>query len=226
MPEDFNLKRKGSHYVRTGPARTKKRSDGASFWMIPATCGETEVKKMHMSGKLGVSVTEPQVCCCDCLMCACACDVLKILSLSLQVVNGCGLVPYRTDYYASIPFFFTVPHTCFQAALVLATGIDLRGLGIEWVDPTSASVERRNFQELNTMLRESSGFGQLFVLCKLRPELSSDREVFRLEAGIYVIHTYWYEVCYKIYASLILNSLGVCQVHPMLADCRCGTTGE
>lgn len=44
--------------------RKKKRSDGASFWKIPAVCGETRARKMHMSGKLGKSATEPQVSIC------------------------------------------------------------------------------------------------------------------------------------------------------------------
>lgn len=115
--------------------------------------------------------------------------------LCVQVMNRYKLVPYRTDYYVSIPCFLAVQHTCAQAALVVATGIDLLGLGIEWVDPQTTANGRMNFQEMNQVLQQSRGLGKLFVLSKLSPELLSDREVFRLDAGIYIIHTYWYSVC-------------------------------
>lgn len=115
--------------------------------------------------------------------------------LCLQIRNSSNLVPYRTDYYVSIPLFFAVPHTCSQAAIVLATGVDLRGLGIQWVDPEKNTKTRTNFCEMNQMLQQSCSLGKLFVMSKLASELSSNREVFRLEAGIYIIHTFWYEVC-------------------------------
>jgi len=150
---------------------TQKRTGSDWTKAIPTTCGDTAAKKLHMSGRLRKSSTEP------------------------QAMNRCRLVPYRTDYYVSIPFFFQwAAHTCSQAALVMATGIDLPGLGIQWLDPKRTTKEMMKFGEMNQMLQSSSGLGRLFVLTKLRPELRSDREVFCLDAGVYIIHTYWYSM--------------------------------
>lgn len=55
VPEEFRTSGR-----KAAPSK-RKRSDGASFWKIPAVCGETRARKMHMSGKLGKSATEPQV---------------------------------------------------------------------------------------------------------------------------------------------------------------------
>jgi len=123
-----------------------------------------------------------------------------------------ALIGYNTDEVYLVP---ARSLSCSQAALVAATGcsIDELGersharspkamltfpscfvvLGIPLQDPKDK--KGLSFNMLNNILKDSSGFGRLFILMNESSkdhELDSAVDVFSKKEGVYIIHSYYH----------------------------------
>mmetsp|Transcript_20505 Transcript_20505/g.51180 ORF Transcript_20505/g.51180 Transcript_20505/m.51180 type:complete len:360 (+) Transcript_20505:77-1156(+) len=101
-----------------------------------------------------------------------------------------ALIGYNTDEVYLVP---ARSLSCSQAALVAATGCSIDELGIPLQDPKDK--KGLSFNMLNNILKDSSGFGRLFILMNESSkdhELDSAVDVFSKKEGVYIIHSYYH----------------------------------